>query len=155
MTVWSCICWAQAHFPGEILPVYPHVENGLPSLRISIFRICWTDTWPDLLYLKWKCREVPCLINLVDNNYHDILCVGQYLKTWLFSYYSSNLGCMLQGVSKLNYVLVFRLPLACSQYLCFSVFDVSAAQSTVCTKIVVKTFCHLCVLHWGRCVWTK
>ena len=26
-------------FPGEILPVYSHLENRLPSLRLSIFRI--------------------------------------------------------------------------------------------------------------------
>ena len=40
-------------------------------------------------------------------------------KPDLFSYYSSNLVCMLQGVSKFYINLVIRHPLACSQYFLF------------------------------------
>ena len=47
---------------------------------------------------------------------------------------------MLQGVSKINYDLVIRHPLACRQHFYFSVVDVSVTQSTVCTKITVKNF---------------
>ena len=47
---------------------------------------------------------------------------------------------MLQGVSKINYDLVIRHPLACRQHFYFSVVDVFVTQSTVCTKIVVKNF---------------
>ena len=47
---------------------------------------------------------------------------------------------MLQGVSKINYDLVIRHPLACRQHFYFSVVDVSVTQSTVCSKLFVKNF---------------
>ena len=47
---------------------------------------------------------------------------------------------MLQGVSKINFDLVIRYPLACRQHFYFSVVDVSVTQSTVCSKLFVKNF---------------
>ena len=60
-------------------------------------------------------------------------------KPDLFSNYSSNLVCMLQGVSKFYINLVIRHPLACSQFY-VSVVDVYTTKSTVCSKLTVRNF---------------
>ena len=62
---------------------------------------------------------------------------------------------MLQGVSKFNYDLVFRHPLACRQYLRFSVFDVSATKPTVCSKLFVTNFFATCVFSIGAGVFEQ
>ena len=88
------------------------------------------DTWPDFLYLKWKLQKYcPSDKPKVFDNCESILLWRPiFIKTWLFSYYSSNLVCMLQGVPKFNYDLVFHHRLACSQYFLF---------------LCIQCFCHV------------
>ena len=127
MTVWSCFCWAQAHFQVRYCQFTLIWRTDCLRLDypFSGSNAAVIDTWPDFLYLKWKRQRI---VHLIKLNKYSIIAIIFYVKANiykpdLFLYYSSNLVCMLQGVSKFYINLVIRHPLACSQFLCLKIYS--------------------------------
>ena len=117
MTVRSCLVEPRLTFQVRYCQFTLMWRMDCLRLEIPFSGTTEADTWPDFRYLKWKLQRICSPDKLYE---YLIISMIFYVKANiykpdLFSYYSSNLVCMLRGVSKINYHLVFRLPLACSQ----------------------------------------
>ena len=78
-----------------------------------------------------------------------------YIYTWLFRNIPATKSVCYRVSRNLIKTLVFRFPLACSQNFIPMYSLVIPSNLQYVRNYLSESFCHLCVLHWGRCVWTK